>query len=70
MISFALSSDKRVLSIRKRPKETSSKAKIAREPFRDNAIKELSIPVVADYYNHFISAIDEFNHLIAQNASL
>ncbi len=56
--------------MRKRPKETSSKAKTARKPFSDNAVKELSIPAVADYYNHFMGAIDEFDHLTAQNTGL
>jgi hypothetical protein len=60
-----MSGDQRVLRIRKRPKETSSKAKIAREPFRDDAIKELSIPAVADHYNHFMGAVNEFDHLTA-----
>jgi hypothetical protein len=66
-----LSGNEKVLRLRKRPKETSSKAKTAREPFKEGeAIKELLIPVVADGYNHFIGAVNEFDHLIAQNASL
>jgi hypothetical protein len=65
MISSAISSDEKVLRLRKRPKETSSKAKTAREPFRDNVIKELWIPVIIDGYNHFMGAINEFNHLTA-----
>jgi hypothetical protein len=60
-----LSGDQRVLRIRKRPKETSSKAKIAQKPFGDKPIKELFIPIVADHYNHFIGTIDKFNHLTA-----
>jgi hypothetical protein len=63
MISSALSSDERVLRIRKRLKETSSKAKIARKPFNNDAIKELFIPAVADHYNYFIGAVDKFDHL-------
>jgi hypothetical protein len=69
-MSSALLGDQRVSRIRKRPKETSSKAKTAREPFRDNVIKELSIPVVADHYNHFMGTVNEFDHLTAQNAGL
>jgi hypothetical protein len=41
MISSTISGDEKVLRLRKRPKETSSKAKTAREPFRDDVIKEL-----------------------------
>jgi hypothetical protein len=70
MMSSALSGDQRVSRIRKRPKETSSKAKTARKPFGDDAIKELSIPIVADHYNHFMGAVDEFDHLTAQNPGL
>jgi hypothetical protein len=65
MISSAMSSDEKVLRLRKRPKETSSKAKTAREPFRDNIIKELWIPAVIDSYNHSMGAVNEFNYLIA-----
>jgi hypothetical protein len=65
MISSAISSDEKVLWLRKRPKETSSKAKTAREPFRDNVIKELWIPIVTDGYNYFIGAVNEFDHLTA-----
>jgi hypothetical protein len=41
MMSLVMSSDKKVLRLRKRPKETSSKAKTAKAPFGNNAIKEL-----------------------------
>jgi hypothetical protein len=70
MMSSALSGDEKVLRIRKRPKETSSKAKTAREPFGNDAIKELFIPVVVDGYNYYMGAVDEFDHLTAQNAGL
>jgi hypothetical protein len=70
IISSAMSGDEKVLRLRKRPKETSSKAKTAREPFGDNVIKELWIPAVTDGYNHFMGAVNEFNHLTAQNAGL
>jgi hypothetical protein len=70
MISSFISGDERVIRLRKRPKETSSKAKTSRKPFGNQAIKELSIPAIADGYNYHIGAIDEFDHLIAQNAGL
>jgi hypothetical protein len=64
-MSSILSSDKRVVRLRRRPKETSSKAKTARAPFSKEAIKELSIPAIADWYNYYIRAVNKFNHLIA-----
>ena len=70
IMSSQMSGDQRVLRRRKRPKKTSSKAKTARTPFGDSTTKLLSIPVVADGYNYHISAIDEFDHLTAQNAGL
>ena len=65
-----MSGDERVLRLRKRPKETSSKAKTARVPFGSQAIKVLSIPAIADGYNYHMGAVDEFDHLTAQNAGL
>jgi hypothetical protein len=65
-----LSGDERILRLRKRPKETSSKAKTARVPFGKDAMKELSIPAIADGYNYNMGAVDEFDHLTAQNAGL
>jgi hypothetical protein len=59
-----MSSDERVLHKRKRPKETSFKAKTARVPFLDDKpIKVLSIPLIMDHYNYNIRAVDEFDHL-------
>lgn len=47
------------------------KAKTARAPFTPReAEKELLIPKVADHYNHFMGAVDEFDHLTAQIAGL
>jgi hypothetical protein len=70
MSSF-LSGNERVIRKRKRPKETSSKAKTARAPFSDDElVKELSIPVIADGYNYNMEAVDEFDHLTTQNAGL
>jgi hypothetical protein len=66
MMSSFMSSDERVLRKRKRPKETSFKAKTARVPFLDNElVKVLSIPLIVDRYNYNIGAVDEFDHLIA-----
>jgi hypothetical protein len=70
MISSFMLGDERVLRRRKRPKETSSKAKTTRIPFSNQAIKTLSIPVITDGYNYYMGAVNEFNHLTAQNASL
>jgi hypothetical protein len=70
IMSFFISGDKRVLRLRKRPKETSSKAKTARIPFGNQATKVLSIPAIADRYNYHMGAVNEFDHLTAQNASL
>jgi hypothetical protein len=65
MSSFILG-DLRVLWERKRPKETSSKAKTARAPFSDGkAVKVLLIPAIIDGYNYNIGVVDEFNYLIA-----
>jgi hypothetical protein len=70
IISSFMSGDERVIWLRKRPKETSSKAKTARIPFGQEAEKELSIPAIADGYNYQMGAVDEFDHLTAQNAGL
>ena len=69
-MSSVLSSDEQVTRLRKRPKETSSKAKTSRVPFGEEAIKELNIPIIADEYNYYIGAIDEFDHLTVQNHGL
>jgi hypothetical protein len=57
MMSSVLSGDEQVKRFRKRPKETSSKAKTSRVPFGEEAIKELSIPVITDEYNHQMGAV-------------
>jgi hypothetical protein len=61
MMSFFMSGDERVERLRKRPKETSSKAKTARKPFGKEPVKVLSIPAIADRYNY---------HMAAQNPGL
>ena len=70
MMSSFMSGDERVSRLRKRPKETSSKAKTARVPFGSQATKVLSIPAIADGYNYHMGAVDEFDHLTTQNAGL
>jgi hypothetical protein len=65
MISSFMSGNKRVLRLRKRPKETSSKAKTSRIPFSNQAIKVLLIPAIADGYNYHMGAVNEFDHLTA-----
>ena len=69
-MSFVLLGNKKVTRLRKRPKETSSKAKTSRVPFGNQPKKELAIPAIADGYNHHMGAVDEFDHLTAQNAGL
>ncbi len=59
-----------IAQLRRRPKETSSKAKTLRVPFGKEPIKELSIPTIIDKYNYYIGTINAFNHLTAQNARL
>ncbi|CZT13758.1 uncharacterized protein RCO7_07121 [Rhynchosporium graminicola] len=56
--------------LRKRPKETSSKAKTSRVPFKGQPEVWLYIPIIADCYNYGMGGVDEFDHLIAQNAGL
>jgi len=70
MMSSFMSGDERVLRLRKRPKETSSKAKTARIPLGNQATKVLSIPAIADGYKYHMGAVNEFDHLTAQNAGL
>ncbi|PMD64480.1 uncharacterized protein K444DRAFT_479219, partial [Hyaloscypha bicolor E] len=70
IMSSFISGDERILRLRKRPKETSSKAKTVRIPFGNQATKILSIPVIADRYNYYMGAVDEFDHLTTQNAGL
>jgi len=70
MISFFMLGDERILRLRKRPKETSSKAKTTRIPFSSQAIKVLSIPVIIDGYNYHIGVVNEFDYLTTQNTGL
>jgi hypothetical protein len=66
MISSTISGDQKVLRARKRPKETSSKAKTAWKLFaKGEAIKELLIPAIVDRYNYNMGVVDEFDYLTA-----
>ena len=65
-----MSGNERVLRLRKRPKETSSKAKTVRISFGNQATKVLSIPAIADGYNYYMGVVNEFNYLTIQNTSL
>jgi hypothetical protein len=51
--------------MRKRPKITSSNAKIARAPFGDKSTKILPIPTFIDDYNHYMGGVDQSNQLRA-----
>lgn len=56
-----------VLRVRKKPSKTSTFANVTRAPFgRDESIKELSIPVVVDRYNHRMNGVDRGDQLRAQ----
>jgi len=55
---------------RKRPKESSSKAKTSRIPFGDLPKKVLQIPMIVDRYNYQIGAVDQFDHLTANNPGI
>jgi hypothetical protein len=70
IMSSFISGNERILRLRKRPKETSSKAKTVRIPFGNQATKVLSIPAITDGYNYHMGAVNEFDHLTAQNPGL
>jgi hypothetical protein len=63
IMSFVLSSDEKVIRLRKRPKETSSKAKTSRVLFGNRPKKELAILAITDRYNYYIGVVNEFNYL-------
>ena len=52
MMSSVLLGDERVLRLRKRPKETSFKAKTSRVLFGNLPKKQLEISAIADTYNY------------------
>jgi hypothetical protein len=62
-MSSVLSSNKKVLRLRKRPKETSSKAKTLRVLFSNLPEKELEILAIIDGYNYYISIVNKFDYL-------
>ena len=63
MMSTFISGDKKVSRLRKKPKETSSKVKTIRVPFSNLSTKTLNIPAIADGYNYYIGAVNEFDYL-------
>jgi hypothetical protein len=52
-----------IVRLRKRPKPTSTNAKITREPFGDQPRKDLPIPTFINDYNHYMGSIDRANQL-------
>jgi hypothetical protein len=68
--STVMDGEHQTLRNRKRPKETSSKAKTARKPFGDQPRKDLWIPAVFDKYNYNMNAVDRFDSLTANNSGL
>ena len=70
MMSSYMTGDEKTLIPRHRPKETAANAPISREPFGDEAVKDLWVTKVSDCYNHTMGAVDVFDQLTAQNAGL
>lgn len=52
-----------IIRARKRPSETSTKAKTARVPFGDDPVKDLPVPSFIDEYNHNMNHVDQADHL-------
>lgn len=52
-----------VVRARKRPSETSTKAKTAQAPFGNDAVKDLPVPSFIDEYNHNMNHVDRADHL-------
>lgn len=55
---------------RKRPKETSSKAKTSRKKFGKHATKVLEILLLYDKYNYNMGAVDQHDNLATRNPGL
>jgi hypothetical protein len=70
IMSTVMDGNAQVERERKRPKETSSKAKTARVPFGDLPKKKLMIPQLYDGYNHNMGAVDEHDNMASRNAGL
>jgi hypothetical protein len=47
--------------VRKRPAKSSTNGALVRKVFKDQALKELSIPCFIDDYNHFMGGVDLAN---------
>ena len=61
---------KKVLRLRRRPKETAKHAKTSRVPFGKDATKKLWIPQLYDSYNYNMGAVDLGDQLQGHNAGL
>jgi hypothetical protein len=70
MMSTVFDGREMVQRERKRPKETSTKGKTARVAFGDQPRKVLWIPKLFDSYNYNMLAVDQHNHMTAQNSGL
>jgi hypothetical protein len=66
MTTFSTGKEK-VIRKRKRPRESSSKAKTARKPFGNKAEKKLPVPESYDAYNHNIGGVVQADQLKAHN---
>jgi hypothetical protein len=55
----------KIFRIRKRPKKTTSNARITREPFGELLQRILAISTFIDDYNYYIGGIDQLNQLRA-----
>jgi hypothetical protein len=60
--------NRRIVRVRKQPKEISSNTKTARKPFGDQPTKELEIPVMYDSYNHHMGDVDTADQLAGHNS--
>ncbi len=59
-----------VIKARKRPSSTSSSASITRPIFGASAIKDFSISIAINAYNHYMSEVDIANQLNWQSKHL
>src|SRR5271156_5298605 len=69
-MSIYWEADGKVLRLRKRPKLSPSKAKLARAPFGDLSEKEMEVPQIYDAYNHNRGAVDVADQLQGHNSGL
>jgi hypothetical protein len=68
VMSTVYDGKKKVWSLRRRPKETSTSAKTARKPFGNQTTKRLEIPDAYNQYNHNMLAIDVADQMAASNS--